>query len=108
MTPSSSLPLVLAGPVLRRLEPQRLAIWLACTQPLQPEFTLDCPGITPRTDCQVIPVGKHAYLHLLDIHFAQPLPCNVELQYDVLLGGRGIADWAEHLAAPQLRAARTP
>ncbi|WP_027906775.1 alkaline phosphatase D family protein [Pseudomonas taiwanensis] len=103
MTPSSSLPLVLAGPVLRRLEPQRLAIWLACTQPLQPEFTLDCPGITPRTDCQVIPVGKHAYLHLLDIHFAQPLPCNVELQYDVLLGGRGIADWAEHLLYPGQR-----
>ncbi|MDZ3990755.1 alkaline phosphatase D family protein [Pseudomonas sp. Teo4] len=100
MTPSSPLPLVLAGPVLRRLESQRLAIWLACTQPLQPEFMLDCPGIDASVDCQVIPVGQHAFLHLLDIHFAQPLPYNVELEYDVRLNGLGIADWAAHLLYP--------
>lgn len=47
MTSSSTLPLVLAGPILRRLEPQRLALWLVGSQPLQPEFLLEHSGVTP-------------------------------------------------------------
>lgn len=58
MTPSTPLPLVLAGPVLRRLEPQRLAIWLVATQPLQPDFI--CPAGEAQVDCQVLPVGQQA------------------------------------------------
>ncbi|MDH1576605.1 MULTISPECIES: alkaline phosphatase D family protein [Pseudomonas] len=97
---SSPLPLVLAGPVLRRLEPQRLAIWLVGSQPLQPEFTLDGAA---KVDCQVVPIGQHAFIHLLDIHFAQPLPSNVELEYDLLINGQGIAGWAPHLLYPGRR-----
>ncbi|MFJ2981992.1 MULTISPECIES: alkaline phosphatase D family protein [unclassified Pseudomonas] len=94
---SSRLPLVLAGPVLRRLEPQRLAIWLVGSQPLQPEFMVDG---TATVDCQVIPIGQHAFIHLLDIRFAQPLPCNIAIEYDLLINGHGIADWAPHLLYP--------
>ncbi|MGB8972505.1 MAG: alkaline phosphatase D family protein [Pseudomonas capeferrum] len=97
---TSSLPLVLAGPVLRRLEPQRLAIWLVATQPLQPEFTLDGAACTANATCQVIPIGQHAFIHLLDIHFAQPLPCNQALGYDLRIDGQGIAEWAPHLLYP--------
>ncbi|MEG0243347.1 MAG: alkaline phosphatase D family protein [Pseudomonas sp.] len=97
---TSSLPLVLAGPVLRRLEPQRLAIWLVATQPLQPEFALDGAAHPVNVACQVIPIGQHAFIHLLDIRFALPLPCNQTLGYDLLIDGQGIAEWAAHLLYP--------
>ncbi len=97
MTSSTALPLVLAGPVLRRLEPQRLAIWLVGSQPLQPALVIDG---TATVECQVVPIGRHAYIHLLDVHFAQPLPSNVELDYDLLIDDLGIAEWAPHLLYP--------
>lgn len=101
MAIDAPLPLVLAGPVLRRLEPQRLAIWLVATQPLRPEFVLDCPSITTNLHCEVVPIGTHAFVHLLDIRFDQPLPCNLAIGYDLLLGdAQGIASWAPHLLYP--------
>ncbi|WP_369990564.1 alkaline phosphatase D family protein [Pseudomonas xanthosomatis] len=101
MPPTAPLPIVLAGPVLRRLESQRLAIWLVGSQPLQPEFHLDCPGITPSLHCHTLPVGEHAFIHLLDIHFDHPLPFDTALPYDLrLANGQGIADWAPHLLYP--------
>ncbi|BBR53266.1 MULTISPECIES: alkaline phosphatase D family protein [Pseudomonas] len=101
MPPNTALPLVLAGPVLRRLEPQRLAIWLVATQPLRPTFVLDAPSLTANLTCEVIPIGTQAFVHLLDIHFDQPLPCNAAIPYDLLLeDGQGIADWAPHLLYP--------
>ncbi|UBM26826.1 alkaline phosphatase family protein [Pseudomonas sp. p1(2021b)] len=101
MAIDAPLPLVLAGPVLRRLEPQRLAIWLVATQPLRPEFALDCPSITTNLHCEVVPIGTHAFVHLLDIRFDQPLPCNLAIGYDLLLGdAQGIASWAPHLLYP--------
>lgn len=101
MAIDAPLPLVLAGPVLRRLEPQRLAIWLVATQPLRPEFVLDCPSITSNLHCEVVPIGMHAFVHLLDIRFDQPLPCNLAIGYDLLLGdAQGIASWAPHLLYP--------
>ncbi|MNM74993.1 hypothetical protein D3C81_867630 [compost metagenome] len=100
MTFSAPLPLVLAGPILRRLEPQRLAIWLVGSEPLQPDFLLECPGVETQVDCQVIPIGQRAYIHLLDIRFTQPLPCNVALEYDLRINGQCIAEWAAHLLYP--------
>lgn len=98
MTAPTLLPLVLAGPVLRRLEPQRLAIWLVAAEPLHAQFV--CTASEAQVDCQVVAVGKQAFIHLLDIHFSGPLPCNQLLDYDLLINGRGIADWAPHLLYP--------
>ncbi|WP_248920822.1 alkaline phosphatase D family protein [Pseudomonas entomophila] len=101
MPPSATLPLILAGPVLRRLEPQRLAIWLVGSQPLRPEFILEHAGITAQTGIEVIPVGAHAFIHLLDIHFDNLLPSNAALEYDLRLDdGQCVADWAPHLLYP--------
>lgn len=96
MTPSP-LPLVLAGPVLRRLEPQRLALWMVGSQTLPVKFAFDGAA---QVDCEVVPIGKHAFIHLLQIQFSEPLPCNVFLEFDILIDGKGIADWAPHLLYP--------
>ncbi|MBK5009300.1 alkaline phosphatase family protein [Pseudomonas sp. S60] len=98
MTTPPVLPLVLAGPILRRLEPQRLAIWLAATQPLQPDVVF--PSAESKVECQVVAVGQQAFIHLLDVRFEQPLPCDQWLDYDVLINGQGIASWAPHLLYP--------
>ena len=96
MSENTPLPLVLAGPLLRRLEASRLVFWLVGSQPLQPELHLQHP--TEHTlNCQVIPIGRQAYVHLIDVHLATPLPTDVQIDYDLLLSGQRIAEWAPHL-----------
>ena len=41
---TAELPLVWAGPLLRRLSPQRLVLWLALSQPARLRLDLDCDG----------------------------------------------------------------
>ncbi|MDD0973975.1 alkaline phosphatase D family protein [Pseudomonas fontis] len=100
MSDSPVLPLVLAGPLLRRLEPARMVLWLVASQPLQPELQLFCPGqsaFSAPLDCTIIPIGRHAFVHLIDAQLEHPLPCDVILEYDLRLAGQGIAEWAPHL-----------
>ncbi|PWB30433.1 hypothetical protein DCO48_20440 [Pseudomonas sp. SDI] len=102
MSEQPALPLVLAGPVLRRLESSRMVIWLVGSQPLHAQLCL------PNGDAEVGPmacttlaIGRHAYIHLIDVSFGTPLPFDVPVDYDVILdtptGPQGIADWATHL-----------
>lgn len=96
---TSPLPCILAGPVLRRLEPSRLAIWLVATRPLAPVFSM--PGQACETTCTVVPVGREAFVHLLEVHFAAPLPVDSVLPYDVQMPDLGgVQDWAAHLLYP--------
>ncbi|MFC6296273.1 alkaline phosphatase family protein [Pseudomonas sp. CCM 7893] len=107
MSQPDTLPAVLAGPLLRRLEPGRLVLWLvgsralALTLRLQlPEQALDIE--LDATLCQVVPVGRQAFIHLIDVAFADALPQDVSIGYDLLITeahGRssGIAQWAPHL-----------
>jgi len=103
MPDSPALPLVLAGPLLRRLEATRVVLWLVATRPLTAELQLHCPDrealLIPLDDrqCQVLPVGRHAFIHLIDVRLDTPLPCDQRIGYDLLLDGAGIADWAAHL-----------
>ncbi|MDK1396543.1 alkaline phosphatase family protein [Pseudomonas protegens] len=107
-TPPTALPPVLAGPLLRRLEPTRLVLWLvgsralALTLRLQPagSATLDL-ALDPQ-QCQVIPVGRHAFIHLIDVALDDALPLDLTIAYDLLINdaedsARAIADWAPHL-----------
>ncbi|MBP1126054.1 MULTISPECIES: alkaline phosphatase family protein [Pseudomonas] len=103
MPQPDTLPAVLAGPLLRRLEPQRLNIWLVTSRAVQltlrlqlpRDETLDIP--LDATHCQVIPVGRHAFIHLVDVALSNPLPQDVAIGYDLLTDGTGIAEWATHL-----------
>ena len=96
-----SLPPVLAGPLLRRLEPTRLVMWLVGSRSLA--LTLRVQGVADvRLDagqCTVIQVGTQAFVHLIDVHLEAPLPRDTLIEYDLLIDDAqtGIADWAPHL-----------
>lgn len=94
-----ALPPVLVGPLLRRLEPTRLVLWLVGSRALA--LTLRLQGVGDiRLDagqCTVIAVGAHAFVHLIDVQLDGALPCDELIEYDVLVEGAGIADWAPHL-----------
>ncbi|MND58073.1 PhoD-like phosphatase [compost metagenome] len=108
----ASLPAVLAGPLLRRLEPHRLLLWLvgsrALSLTLRLTFTnneanrqsVDYP--LAGQHCQVIAMGRHAFVHLIDLPLETPLPCDVQIDYDLLVENtsgeyEGMAQWAPHL-----------
>jgi hypothetical protein len=96
-----ALPPVLAGPLLRRLEPTRLVLWLVGSRALA--LTLRLRGVGDiRLDsgqCTVIAAGAHAFVHLIDVPLDGALPCDESIDYDLLIDGaeQGIADWAPHL-----------
>ncbi|MBJ2271314.1 alkaline phosphatase family protein [Pseudomonas sp. MF6772] len=114
MLQPDTLPAVLAGPLLRRLEPGRLVLWLVGSRALaltlrlqfcqdEGEQSLDID--LDATRCQVIAVGRAAFIHLIDVSLATPLPQDVPIRYDLLIeGGAGIAQWAPHLLYPGAQA----
>nr|BFE91377.1 hypothetical protein GCM10020185_19130 [Pseudomonas brassicacearum subsp. brassicacearum] len=96
---TTALPAVLVGPLLRRLEPSRLVMWLVGTRALA--LTLRVAGVGDRaldaTCCTVVPVGQQAFVHLIDVRLDSPLPRDVTIDYDLLLDSAPIAEWAPHL-----------
>src|SRR5690606_35013215 len=105
---SAVLPPVLAGPILRRLEPNRLVLWLVGSTPLSLTLLLEPAGEAPRrvtldaSCCRVVAIGRHAYLHLIDLSLPEPLPQDVLIHYDLMIASdtgneAGIAEWAPHL-----------
>ncbi|WP_429205676.1 alkaline phosphatase family protein [Massilia sp. UYP11] len=95
---------MLAGPILRRLEPGRLLLWLVGSEALDLTLELAPQGAAARrlrldgAACRVIRVGRHAYVHLIDVALEEPLAQDVLVEYDLVLdGGAGIAHWAPHL-----------
>ncbi|CAM4013955.1 Alkaline phosphatase family protein [Pseudomonas wadenswilerensis] len=92
--------MVLAGPLLRRLEPTRIVFWLVASEPLQAELQLSCAGVSADINCTVMPIGRHAFVHLLDITLDNPLPRDEQIDYDLILNTQGIAQYAPHLLYP--------
>lgn len=99
---------MLAGPILRRLEPGRLVLWLVGSAPLELTLMLAPKAGSPRRlpldgrRCRVMRVGRHACVHLIDVALPEPLPQDTIIEYDLLVtldGGNqaGIAHWAPHL-----------
>ncbi|MCM2129601.1 alkaline phosphatase family protein [Larsenimonas rhizosphaerae] len=85
---TDSLPDILAGPLLRRAEPHRVVWWLVASRPLTLQLLLDgaepamsCHDLTPHLVC--LPIGRHAFIHLIDVPFETPLPQDVRLRYDL-------------------------
>ena len=105
---SASIPPVLAGPILRRLEPGRLVLWLVGSAPLNLALVLEPDGEPCRRidlderHCRTLRVGRHACLHLIEVALPEPLPQDRLIHYDLLLAANdgaeaGMAQWAPHL-----------
>ncbi len=99
---------MLAGPILRRLEPGRLVLWLVGSAPLDLTLVLAPKAGVPRRllldagRCRVMRVGRHACVHLIDVALLEPLPQDTIIEYDLLVtqgdgNEAGIAHWAPHL-----------
>lgn len=102
MLEAGTLPAVLAGPLLRRLEPRRLVLWLVASRELSPTLRLHVAEHSrdirlDQGQCQVVPVGRHAFIHLIDVALDDALPLDVLIGYDLLIDNLGIAEWAPHL-----------
>lgn len=96
----TDLPLILAGPILRRAQCNRLVFWLVTSQPLQPGLIL-YPGdrdggssvplqVEPAAAAQSLRVGENAFVHCIDAAFGEgtaypALPENQAIGYDITL-----------------------
>ncbi|VFR86975.1 FIG00953737: hypothetical protein [plant metagenome] len=111
MPADSPLPDVLAGPILRRLTPDRLLIWLVGSRPLPLSLSLHAEGdaeaqviALSERHCRAVAVGRLAWIHYLDVRLDTPLPQDTRIAYDLRVrdagdGEQGIAHWAPHLLA---------
>ena len=99
---------MLAGPLLRRVDPGRIVLWRGASRspPLSlllesPAGGLQCRIAPQELDCQRLAIGEHAVLHLIQAVPPAPLPSDCLIAYDLLIHTgstqQGIADWAPHL-----------
>lgn len=113
MPETSSLPSVLAGPILRRLETNRLTFWLAVRAPADVKLELLPQGGDPQTyelskkqaEVNLISAGTHLHYLLIDLPLHQPLPQDVWVNYRLSLrmADDEAAGWQDHTAwAPDL------
>jgi len=117
MQPEANLPAVLAGPILRRVNSDRVAIWMAVRSParvkleLQPEaessrdYVLE-PG-TEALSC--ISAGERLHYLLIDVAIDDPLPPETWISYRLCLdleddpqsGWQDHTVWAPDLCYPE-------
>ncbi len=105
-----SLPAILAGPILRRVTPTEVVIWLCTSRPLEPTPALYLAGndeplaeqVPDPTRHRRIRIGEHAFVHLLRWSPADPLPLDQLVEYDLLIPIEGrtatLRDLLPHLA----------
>jgi len=89
MSPQTTeLPYIIAGPIMRRLQPRQIVLWFVTSEPLQAELNIyqgdqlfASQDIAPITES--IQVGTFAYIHLINYQLEQPLPEGEWLGYDL-------------------------
>lgn len=76
---------------MRHVTPNEVSIWLITTAQNTYSLLLKSQSGTLFDDqlnaeqCQQIPVGKHAFVTMLHVHFTDPLPTQTRLFYDITL-----------------------
>ncbi|KZL15802.1 hypothetical protein [Pseudovibrio sp. Ad26] len=93
MLETCSLPSVLAGPILRRLETSRLTFWLALRAPADVKLDLFPQGGEPQTyeltkaqtEVNLISAGGHLHYLLIDLPLQNPLPQDSWISYRLAL-----------------------
>ncbi|QJR82854.1 alkaline phosphatase family protein [Alteromonas pelagimontana] len=84
---SSSLPVILAGPILRFVDENQLTVWLVSSSRQQLSLQIGATdGNAPeieKTESECLPVGKAAYVYLLQTTFVAPLRAGEKYHYDI-------------------------
>lgn len=88
MTPTDSLPFIIAGPILRRMLPDQMVIWLVTSTPLNAELSIyEGQETLIQADCadylETVQVGTHAYVNLINFRPGQNLPVDTWLNYEL-------------------------
>jgi hypothetical protein len=112
----TDLPLVLAGPILRRVTPSRLSLWLATREPARVRLELTPAGAASRSvvlepgsaECRHLAAGDQLHYLLIDLPLAEALPTDRWIGYTLLLqplqAGDGVwhswSEWAPDLCYP--------
>ncbi|WP_123592482.1 alkaline phosphatase family protein [Salinisphaera orenii] len=100
IAPTDGLPAVLAGPIVRRAEPERVVLWLVTSRdmPLTLALYPDDDGRAQEPAARIplaaatrgVRIGRHAWIQLIDVdlaaHAVPPLPVDVPIGYDLELG----------------------
>ena len=90
---ANTLPLVLAGPILRAVTPDSITLWLATSEPVQLQLTLMPHGNTQREydseqmrqHCRSFRCAGKLFLQLIHIPVSDPLPVGCRIDYDLKL-----------------------
>lgn len=102
MSKETTLPYLIAGPILRKATPEHLVFWLVTSAPLHGSFELYQQGQRLLNDslsqCSSIQIGEHAYVTLA--HFRGHFPANQTLSYDFVTPHGGLAELAPYLLYP--------
>ena len=98
--------LVLAGPILRRATPQQINFWLATTHQVDIRVQLSPSGLPDRQHdlassapgVRCLRAAKHLYYYFISLDQAEPLPCDVPIEYLLALrvGASGDGTWLDH------------
>lgn len=94
--------------MLRRIEPERLVLWVVGSEPLRLTLVLEPDEGAAQhialddAHCRILRFGGHAFLHLIDVTLPEPLPLDTLIHYDLRHAGNagsavGMAQWAPHL-----------
>lgn len=80
--------ILLAGPILRRLQANRITLWAATSQPVQWRITLTPHGqmlqvYTLGSECTTLAVAQSLYIHLINLPLQHELPANEWTGYDM-------------------------
>ncbi len=83
-----SITTLLAGPVLRRMQTNRVTLWLATSKPVKWRLSLHPTGQDSRihdlrSQVTTLTLGQHWYVHLIDLPLETDLPTDTWIAYSL-------------------------
>lgn len=99
---AQDLPLVLAGPVLRRVQARRIAWWMACTRPVVLRVRLQHPDgrtVTHEPTVHTLRVGERLVIALIELALDEDLARDARTGYRFEFAdgeGDGEGGWTPH------------
>ncbi|MCG7495386.1 alkaline phosphatase family protein [Vibrio sp. Of7-15] len=99
---TTDLPLIIAGPILRKVTPTEITVWIVTTEPLIGKFELfskhepnSAIFSAPMKNEQQIQIGTHAWVTLA--HFTGQFPINTPLEYQLTTPDGTLSELIPHL-----------